>query len=83
MARTLLFTSCTEEGNIGPIGPEGPQGIAGIDGADGMDGSDGMDGTDAPDGSNEAVITNSTETVVPGSMSTLHRDIDGVTAYSI
>ncbi|CAM3568626.1 collagen-like protein [Zobellia roscoffensis] len=78
---TLLFASCTEEGDIGPIGPEGPQGIAGIDGADGMDGSDGMDGTDAPDGSNEAVITNSTETVVPGSMSTLHRDIDGVTAY--
>ncbi|WKX75067.1 hypothetical protein [Zobellia laminariae] len=78
---TLLFTSCTEEGDIGPIGPEGPQGIAGIDGADGMDGSDGMDGADAPDGSNEAVITNYSETKVPGSFSTLDRDIDGVTAY--
>ena len=37
---SLVFTSCTLDGEVGPIGPEGAQGIAGIDGTDATNGAD-------------------------------------------
>lgn len=49
---TLVFSSCSKDGDTGPIGPIGPAGTSGLDGADGTDGTIGTDGTNGTDGSN-------------------------------
>lgn len=43
---TLVFTSCSKDGEDGAIGPQGADGIDGIDGIDGADGEDGEDGNE-------------------------------------
>lgn len=44
---SMVFTSCSKDGDIGP---QGSQGIAGTNGVDGTDGTDGTNGTDGVDG---------------------------------
>ncbi len=66
---SLVFTSCTLDGEVGPIGPEGAQGIAGID------------GTDATNGADEVVIKDYNLNALQGASSTIYRDIDGITAH--
>lgn len=80
MILTLVFTSCTKDGEDGAIGPAGTQGTAGINGIDGVDGVDGADGADAP-GSNIEVITDDTGIALQGASSTMYRDIDGITVH--
>lgn len=50
MIFTLVFASCSKDGEDGAIGPQGAAGIDGIDGTDGSDGADGADGEDGVDG---------------------------------
>lgn len=50
MIFTLVFTSCSKDGDVGPIGPAGTSGLNGTDGIDGTDGTDGADGQDGADG---------------------------------
>ncbi len=80
MIFSLVFTSCTKDGEVGPIGPAGTQGTAGINGIDGANGKDGSDGADAP-GSNLEVITDDTGIALQGASSTMYRDIDGITVH--
>lgn len=51
---TLVFTSCSKDGEVGPIGPAGSQGTAGTNGVDGTNGADGSDGTDGTSGQDGA-----------------------------
>lgn len=47
---SLVITSCSKDGDVGPIGPAGTSGLDGTDGSDGTNGTDGTDGTDGADG---------------------------------
>lgn len=49
---TLVFTSCSKDGDTGPTGPAGTSGLDGTDGTVGTDGTDGTNGTDGTDGTN-------------------------------
>ncbi len=44
VALLFIFTSCSQDGEIGPIGPQGPQGEQGIQGEEGPQGPAGQDG---------------------------------------
>ncbi|MBM1107908.1 hypothetical protein JQC67_17265 [Aurantibacter crassamenti] len=80
---TLVFNSCTKEGDVGPMGPAGTQGTAGINGADGADGTDGTDGVDGinASGVDGIAIMDYNDNVLLGASSTLHRDKDGITVH--
>ena len=80
---TLVFTSCSKDGEIGPIGPAGTSGIDGIDGTDGIDGIDGTDGTDGVDGvdgvdgnADVRLLEYGSETITTGSIT---YEMEGVT----
>ncbi len=63
MIFTLVFTSCSKDGDVGPIGPAGTAGVDGIAGTNGSDGTEGVDGTDGEDGNaNIRIIEYSTKT---------------------
>ena len=49
---TLVFTSCSKDGDAGSTGPAGISGLDGTDGADGTNGIDGTNGADGEDGAN-------------------------------
>ena len=80
---TLVFTSCSKDGEIGPIGPSGTSGIDGIDGTDGIDGIDGTDGNDGVDGvdgvdgnADVRLLEYGSETITTGSIT---YEMEGVT----
>lgn len=75
---TLVFTSCSKDGDVGPIGPAG---IAGTDGTNGTDGTDGTDGADGVDGNADVrLLEFGSETINDG---TVTYNMDGVSLADI
>lgn len=69
---SLVFTSCSKDGEDGAIGPQGAAGIDGIDGtngSDGLDGTDGNDGADGTDGNADVrLLEYGSETITDGAV---------------